>query len=581
MSTVLVTIFALLFSLSTCLAQGSSALGARIQLDEHTTSLEIQSPIQVWNDEQSNAHIDFVSKLAPTKFRSVDASAFFATGQHNAIWVHLRLQRSDLAPSKWVLNIPVPLLDQVTLYSHNALGAWTAQSAGDTIAVGQWSRSGLFPQFDLNLPDLAVQDMYLRVRNFKSINVPIRLAPMVYRAQQRENEYMGLGLMIGAMLALLVLSIFQFLSFRNAIDGWYSLYIIVMTLTVGTITGLSPAYLWPESAHWTDLSYGVMPAIAIGLTLLFVRQLALLSTRYVYFDRLLLIFGWGSIASTALFLLLDRVTSDNVNYFFFAFAPVLGISASVLAWRRKNPVGVWLILAYAPQFLGLTVLVLQRYGLLQPFWEIRYLLSAAIASSVPLMLQALNLQSHELKSIVGRVRSLSTQDALTGLLTAPQFDVQLRDAIHRSLEKKEHAAVVMVDIVNYEHLRQIFDEATAEKCLLRAAIKLYRVIRDIDSAGRIGAARFGLVIEGANSRRDLTERMVKLIGSGLIPLAGFKPDVTLQFHVAAVILSERLCKPDTLLDELGELQASMSSRTKRPIRFLEQPDTSPMPLTQS
>lgn len=578
MPSIFLTLLALFFSAGACLAQNVAARTTAIPLDEHLKSVLIKSPIQVWNDADASASIETVSKLAASQFRTVNPGTYLETHQTNALWIHLQLQRSERASSKWVLNIPAPQLDLVTLYSRDDQGGWSAQSAGDTIAASQWPSPGLYPQFDLSLPSQTVQDVYLRVSNFKNISAPIRLSPMVHRAQQRENEYTALGLIIGAMLALLVWSLIQFITFRNAVDGWYSLYIVFMSLTVGTLTGLSPALLWPESTHWTNISHGVMPAIGLGLTLLFVRHLALLSTRYFYFDKLLFIFGWSSIASATLFWLPNLSVADGVSYFFFALAPVLGITASALAWRRKNPVGVWLLLAFVPQFLGLMVVVLQRYGVAQAFWEIRYGMAAAIAAGVPLMLHALNIQSRELKTIVGRVRALPTQDALTGLLTAPQFDRQLKHAITRSVEKKELATVVMVDIANYEHLRQAFDEATAEMCLLRAAIKLYRVIRDIDAAGRIGTARFGLVLEGVNSRQELSERMVKLIGSGLTPLAGFKPEVTLQFHVTAVILSERHCDPNTVLDELGELQASMSGRTKRPIRFLEQAVTAPMPL---
>ena len=126
----------------------------------------------------------------------------------------------------------------------------------------------------------------------------------------------------------------------------------------------------------------------------------------------------------------------------------------------------------------------------------------------------------------------------------------------------------MVAIANYEFIRVTYGDAISEHCLLRAAIKLYRVLRDVDAAGRIGVARFGLIIEGINSRQALSERMVKLVASGLIPLPGFTPEVSLQFHVAAAMLSEGQYDPATVLDRLGNLLSGMSAGTKRPIRFL-------------
>ncbi|MEP6791624.1 MAG: hypothetical protein ABI907_09650, partial [Ramlibacter sp.] len=76
----------------------------------------------------------------------------------------------------------------------------------------------------------------------------------------------------------------------------------------------------------------------------------------------------------------------------------------------------------------------------------------------------------------------------------------------------------------------------------------------------------------------VTDRAARLIAAGLMPLKGLKPDVTLQFHTAAVLLGERMMEAPDLVDALAALLASMSSRTRRPIRFLEPEVTQPAPL---
>ena len=109
----------------------------------------------------------------------------------------------------------------------------------------------------------------------------------------------------------------------------------------------------------------------------------------------------------------------------------------------------------------------------------------------------------------------------------------------------------------------------AEQCLLRAVIKLHRVVRDSDPAGRIGPGRFGLVLEGVRSRPDLQDRMVRLVSAGLTPAKGAALDIPLQFHVACVLLNERVLTAPLILRELDHLLGRMSPRTRRPIRFLE------------
>jgi GGDEF domain-containing protein len=81
--------------------------------------------------------------------------------------------------------------------------------------------------------------------------------------------------------------------------------------------------------------------------------------------------------------------------------------------------------------------------------------------------------------------------------------------------------------------------SVAEQSLLRSVIKLRRLLRDVDTVSRVGEARFGLILEGVTSRSSVTDRAARLIAAGLMPLKGLKPEVTLQFHIAAVLMDER------------------------------------------
>ena len=84
------------------------------------------------------------------------------------------------------------------------------------------------------------------------------------------------------------------------------------------------------------------------------------------------------------------------------------------------------------------------------------------------------------------------------------------------------------------------------------------------------ALALGIAVSRADAamRTSVTDRAARLIAAGLMPLSGLKPDVTLQFHIAAVLLDERPMEPDDLVDGLVALLASMSPRTRRPIRFI-------------
>jgi diguanylate cyclase (GGDEF)-like protein len=203
----------------------------------------------------------------------------------------------------------------------------------------------------------------------------------------------------------------------------------------------------------------------------------------------------------------------------------------------------------------------------------RYMTSLSVAIAVPILVYSLGRVTHDRKQLRLRADQLATQDALTGLLSRPQFQIQLNAAYHRVMNQREPVALVLVTIRNHQHILDALGAAVGEQCVLRGVVKLQRILRDIDPAGRTGVAQFGLLLEGVSSRQKVSERMVKLIGSGLIPLAGLKPEVTLHFQAACVLLHENPLAPDVVLQALEGLLEKMGTRTRRPIRFLEPQDT--------
>lgn len=237
-----------------------------------------------------------------------------------------------------------------------------------------------------------------------------------------------------------------------------------------------------------------------------------------------------------------------------------------------------MLAAYLPLAAAVGLTLIQALGWLPASFGMQYAVVVSSAIEVPLLLVALTLRSRERHGAQIRELALSTQDALTGLLAPHLFMDRLQQVIARYRRDHEDAAVVYIDLVNYARIKSLHGASVAEQSLLRSVIKLRRLLRDVDTVSRVSEARFGLILEGVASRASVTDRAARLIASGLMPLKGLKPEVTLQFHMAAVLLHERLHDAHTLASALDELLGSMSPRTRRPIRFLEPEDTDRVPL---
>lgn len=539
-----------------------------IVLDAAKPSFQITGAIQSWISTGAEATISTVA-ANPSLFTTRAASARHPIAAFDTLWIKLRLVRPAGSPATWTLNIPQPFVDAVSLYQRDASGSWTVQTAGDTLPQSQWHIRGLYPEFVLTLPSGTPQEVYLQVRNFKDLSVPIRLVSAQVREVERLREMMGMGMMLGALLSMALLSVIRYLEHHNPIDGWAASYSVLITLTVAQVGGGLNAFLWAFLPEFGNYASSVLPVVAVGCALIFIQTLSARSSHLPAYHAVLSSVGWGCVVSVLTYAVLDRFVAEWICNIVILMALCIGMAATVVSWRGGSPIGRWLIAAMLPQFLGAMYLFAEALGLVPPFWEMRYITSVAVAVSVPALIYALSQITHDRKELVMRERHLPTQDALTGLLIPEVFQTHLNEAVQRAIDSREPMGLVLVRVVNHEFIRDTYGDATAEHCLLRAVIKLQRVLRDVDPAGRIDTADFALLLKGVSNRQALTERMVTLIASGLIPLPNLVPEVTLQFQASCVLLQENPVPADRVLGDLQGLLSGMSPRTRRPIRFLE------------
>lgn len=546
------------------LAQAQDAGPAPVTLSDNNGPM----PAQVWIDPNGTAVLADVLRQ-PARLQPAPADAVYRLGPDAAVWLRWRLVRPASDRHEWLMSFPNPVLDFVSVHQQDDNGRWQAQSAGDTVAARQWPQPGRYPTFRLDLPPGQGRDIYVQVRSVTATSLPVRIASDTAHTRQVQFEHLVLGAALGALLLLIAVCIGQAWSYRDRVYSWYAAYAAVNVLMVMAYTGLGSHLLWPDSGFWADASQGTLGCIAAGSSMLFVRHLTGIAGRHRILDRLVVAGGWGGLAAAATYLVLPRSTGILVLSAYVLFASAMNTRVAWLSWRRRDMVGLWVLIAYMPLLLGLLLTLLRMFGWVPHSFVTHYALVLGMALEVPLLLLALSIRSRERHGAQIREQAMSSQDALTGLLASHLFHDRLNRVVARYKRNREVAAVVFIDLVNYPRIKAQYGSAVAEQSLLRSVIKLRKLVRETDTLGRIGEARFGLIMEGVNARAAITDRAARLIAAGLMPLRGLKPEVTLQFHIAAVLLNERLEEASELPQVLGTLLASMSSRTRRPIRYLE------------
>jgi two-component system, sensor histidine kinase LadS len=484
------------------------------------------------------------------------------------LWMRVGVRREADAPADWVLQIPMPVLDSVTVYQRDATGQWKGLRAGDTIDVAAWPEPGRYPFFRVSLPPGETRELVLKVQHSTSLSLPVRLVPLAAHDARMQLEYMGLGLVFGAILLLIGLCAVRAWTLRDNGYTWYSLYAALSLLAVAAYTGIAGQLLWPGTGHWVDTSPGILALLSASAALLIVRSLSGVVTRHRWLGEVLFGFGLAGPFLAVVYFLIDRPGAVAILGLYLMAVAALSLAAAALAWARGDEVGVWMMAGALPLAFAVILVLFGVFGLLQSFWVAEYALVSAIALELPLLFGALQNRSRERRGAQFRQLASSSQDALTGLLSARMFQGRLAQAIARFRKRGEPAAVMLVEISNYAWIRETQGSAAAEQCLLRGVVQLRRLVRDVDTTGRVGEARFGLILEGVDTREVVKDRATRLIAGGLRSDADDGSDIALHFHVAAALLEEHSAEPAALIYALGDVLAGMSGGTRRPIRFL-------------
>ena len=550
-----------------CLHASAGAIGPTVLRDD-MGGVDALPLAGSWVDPQGDATLAQVLHEAGTKFRAPEDGTALRLPPSGALWLHLRLQRAARERQGWLLKLPMPVIDLVTVYQQDG-SEWRAETAGDTVAVNRWPERGRYPFFQLELPPGEVRDVYVRIQHSSPAPFPLELATQAVHAESTQVDYLIIGAAFGALLLLIAGCVATGWAYRDATFAWYAAYAALTSIAMAAYTGVAAQFLWPGFGILQDAPTNMLACAAVGAAILFVRKTLGLRRRLPRLDRLTLVLGIAGPVVALVPAFAPKPVYLPAIGIYLCFATPVALVASAMAWWRGDPVARWVFAAQFPLVTAVVVTVARNLGWAHLPYLPQYVVICALAIEVPLLLVAVSIRSRDRHSAEVRAQALSTRDALTGLLAPHLFTDRLQQVVARFRRDGENAAIMYIDLVNHGPIRDYFGSAVAEQSLLRSVIKLRRLLRDVDTVSRVGEARFGVILEGASSRASVSERATRLIAAGLMPLPGLKPDVTLQFHVAALLLGERPMEADAIEHALSAQLARMSPRTRRPIRFLQ------------
>ena len=488
---------------------------------------------QYWADASGKASLEAArAAFEANQGRPADPNQVMPLGGGVAIWYRLQLPAVTM-PARAMFTVTFPGTDSVELFRPDGAGGWRAQRAGDSLPVSQWPVPYLYPAFAFTLQPQELQSTYLRVQHTHPIRVNWVLSDAGGFNAASKAWHLALGIYVGFMLLVLMLSVVNTFSWRDPIHVYYAVHVLLVGLSILSLTGLAGEYLWPNNAWWNDKAPTAIPAASLGWAALFVRELVA--------ERGGRLVSWSLLALAALgfVMAVGGLAIARENYFrapSLYLVPGMLLILGVLTWYslRRPKVGLWVLGGIAVLTVCSLWPLLRNLGLIDPSFLTDYGPQIGGALEIPLVLVGLYFRGRERRDSRVRLEALSHTDPLTGLGNHRVLMARLTHLLGRARRDPSLGGVVRVHVANLDAIREEYGREAAEAATVRSAECVARGAIEGDTVARERGGDLVLVLEGQVTRAQVAEAGRNIIARGLKFSRRLPPGVTLSFQVAAV-----------------------------------------------
>lgn len=567
-----------------CLAQETAGLRA---LEPRPVSAQIAvagtsgipSETSVLLDTSGDLTVEQVhARFEAGEGQPVSAGQVLPAGGGRTLWYQLKLGPVASAV-RLVLEVPSPGMDNVELYrlvpQAGGEGEWQLQRSGDLIPVMSWPLRHLHPAFELQLLPGENRPTYLRVAHSLPINVYWTLSDARSFQEHSENWHLLLGIYIGLVLLIVVMSGIHAVSWRDSIHFLYAGYVLVVALGQLSLYGLGGEYFWPASAWWNDRAPVALTLLGAAFLHLLLRQLVVERDVPSWLSRWLLL-----MAVLGAVLALGFVMAGRKPYFVFPspyYLVSMVVYLGVAAWyaRRRPRVGLWVLAAILCLAGGAMFPLLGRFSLIPLSVGTQYGPPVGATLEILLLLIALYFRSNERRDNHARVGSLGRVDPLTGVASHRVLLRRLEQLILRQQRHPGAGAVLRIRVGNAIDIRQEYGMEAAQSAVVHAGACITAVAQEGDTVARHRDGDFVLILQGNVTREQLTALGQRLIARGLTESPSLPPRTVLRLKVAMAQAPFKTSDPALLLQALGAVLAELAGHAGTALRFVSGPDAAP------
>lgn len=544
---------------------GALAATARTVLDLDTS----RQPVPLadwgdfWYDPDGTAGTQRVESDGRIAWQPTRRDAVYPLAAGQALWLRFTVPATPDA-ERWYFEVAQPSVDRVSLYSRDSTGAWTAQHAGDTIAVRDWPVPHRHPLLPVAVSAEEPRQYLVRIENTRGFSAPLEFVSESHLNRASQQASLLLGLYFGLTALAIVLALVSAATLRDNTYVLYAMTVFLMTATQACLTGIAGLHLWDGSPRWNDASQSVLPVLSAAVLVLFVSSVVSIPERSPPLHRNLVGLALVSLGVVAA-LLAQRTLRLPLVLGYLGATVIATLFTLGWAWRHGDRYARWLLPASLPVLFGAAFPIARAAELIPTsFWTAHSMQIGAVIE-VPILLVILLLRSQERREYQRRLQRLDRVDPATGLINRDVFAERLDRMAARSRRLKHQSAVLIADLTNANEIQRRFDRRSAQELRLHVAGRLLSTAREIDTVARLDVERFGMLVEGPLTPAEAQAIGARMVARCLMPFKDRPDDWVGQLRVAQAIVPLDGDSAPALLARLEGLLDSVPPDSKRAV----------------
>ncbi|WP_144821037.1 response regulator [Marinobacter piscensis] len=403
----------------------------------------------------------------------------------SAYWTRFDLRtETGVADTEWILELALPLVDEVVLYLVRDGELIAQRRAG---YQDDWSERDLAvpnPTFRLHLEPDSVTSVYLRIINTNTFRLPVSLwSPDSYIEKVSVDEVVR-GALLGSLVAILAYNLFVAVSVRERSNIYYVLYLISAAVFIATeqVHGIQILDSRPALFNKEYLPFQIIMTWFWGL--LMARALLETRARSKDLDRVIKVCLYSVLITFVLSLFVPYHSAMEWIVIGSVVLCLILIAVSYLSWRYYNPAARSYFFAWTLALIGFGIYALTVMGYLPLNRFTSYAPQIGLTAQIILFSFAL---ADRIKQVQGEALSWSRRALANLQRYQALFDNAVEGIFQMSVRRQFIAAnPAMAQLMGFSSSRELMQHNpdALETCIADDELRA-RVVEQLEQRGTI------------------------------------------------------------------------------------------------